>query len=337
MDNILNELTQSIGEDSLEQQVRALIQLLQQSTGLESAYFTRIDLSKGLQHIMYSLNTGQLQLTEGLTVDWNDTLCKRALEQNQFVTNDVAVRWGDSAAASQLGINTYVSVPVQLSDGMLYGTVCAASTEKTVVSAGSATLLQLISRLIAMQVEREQLLQQLEQENRQFRNVALTDPLTGLGNRRALEQELQRTIANSQRNGSAVFVAYIDLDNFKLINDHYGHDAGDRFLLAISTKLKNDRREGDFIARIGGDEFVIFGLLTGNNTAQAAKKLRQQIFDSTCGSFDITDTVLQYGGASVGLAVAEAAEPASSLLKRADSEMYLQKKQRATTRSTAKR
>ena len=161
MDDILKELTLSIDGDGLEQQVRALIQLLQQSTGLESAYFTRIDLNKGVQQIVYSLNTGQLKLNEGLTVDWNDTLCKRALEQQQFVTSDVGACWGDSAAAAELGISTYVSAPVCLSDGQLYGTVCAASTEKTAVSAGSATLLQLISRLIAMQVEREQLLQQL--------------------------------------------------------------------------------------------------------------------------------------------------------------------------------
>lgn len=332
MDDILKELTKSIDGDGLEQHVRALIQLLQQSTGLESAYFTRIDLNKGVQHIVYSLNTGLLQLNEGLTVDWNDTLCKRALEQQQFVTSDVSACWGDSAAAAELGISTYISAPVQLSDGMLYGSVCAASTEKTVVSAGSATLLQLISRLIAMQVEREQLLQQLAQENRQFRNVALTDPLTGLGNRRALESELQRMLANGQRNGSAVFVAYIDLDDFKHINDQYGHDAGDRFLLAISARLQQERREGDFISRIGGDEFVIFGLLTGADSTQAARALREQIFDSTRGHFDIADTVLHYQGASVGLVVAVPGEHMSELLKRADGEMYQQKKQRSTRR-----
>ena len=332
MDDILKELTLSIDGDGLEHQVRALIQLLQQSTGLESAYFTRIDLQQGVQHIVYSLNTGQLQLNEGLTVDWNDTLCKRALEQQQFVTSDVAACWGDSAAAAELGISTYVSAPVQLSDGMLYGTACAASTEKTVVSASSATLLQLISRLIAMQVEREQLLMQLAQENRQFRNVALSDPLTGLGNRRALEQELQRILANSHRNGNAVFVAYIDLDDFKRVNDQYGHDAGDRFLLAISARLQHDRREGDFISRIGGDEFVIFGMLTGTDISHAARALREQIFDSTRGHFDIADTVLQYQGASVGLVVAAPGERMSELLKRADSEMYLQKKQRSVRR-----
>ena len=103
MDTLIEELNQSIAVDSLEQQVRALIQLLQQSTGLESAYFTRIDLTKGVQQIVYSLNSGQLKLNEGLTVDWNDTLCKRALEQQQFVTSDVGDCWGDSAAAARMG------------------------------------------------------------------------------------------------------------------------------------------------------------------------------------------------------------------------------------------
>ncbi|MDP5136875.1 sensor domain-containing diguanylate cyclase [Rheinheimera baltica] len=332
MDDILKELTQSIDNNNLELQVRALIQLLQQSTGLESAYFTRIDVDKGVQHIVYSINTGQLQLNEGLSVNWDDTLCKRAIEQQQFVTTDVSACWGDSAAAAELGINTYISAPVELSDGHLYGTVCAASTEKTAVSDKSASLLLLIGRLIAVQVEREKLLQQLALENRHYRNVALTDPLTGLGNRRELELELQRELANSQRSGSAIFVAYIDLDNFKTINDQYGHDAGDRLLLAIAANLKKGRREGDFIARVGGDEFVVFGLLTGNDIMHAAKALREQLFNSTEGRFDIADTFLHYKGGSVGLVIAEPGEKISHLLKRADEEMYRDKKRRATAR-----
>ena len=125
---------------------------------------------------------------------------------------------------------------------------------------------------------------------------------------------------------------FVDLDDFKRINDQYGHDAGDRFLLAISARLQHDRREGDFISRIGGDEFVIFGLLTGTDISYAAQKLREQIFASTSGNFDIADTVLQYQGASVGLVVAAPGEKMSDILKRADTEMYLQKKQRSTRR-----
>ena len=92
------------------------------------------------------------------------------------------------------------------------------------------------------------------------------------------------------------------------------------------------RRIDDPRPRIGGDEFVVFGLLTGNDTSHAAKALREQIFDSTRGNFDIADTVLQYQGASVGLVVAAPGEKMSDILKRADTEMYLQKKQRSTRR-----
>lgn len=333
METVLSELNTAFNEHNLEQQVRALIQLLQQSTGLESTYFTRIDLDKGVQQIVFALNSGKLMLNEGLTVNWDDTLCKRAMEQRQFVTTDVASCWGDSAAAAELGINTYMSAPVCLSGGEVYGTVCAASTLSAPVSAENRTLIELIGRVIGMQVEREQMLQQLEQENRQFRNVALTDPLTGVGNRRALEQELKRALANSQRNGNVVYAAYIDLDNFKAINDDYGHDAGDRFLLAITERLKRGRRDGDFIARIGGDEFVIFGLLTGNDVLQAGKIVRQQIYDITEGNFDIGTSVLRYAGASVGLAMAQPGDDAAALLKRADEHMYQQKKLRNNNRA----
>ena len=74
METVLSELNSAFNEHNLEQQVRALIQLLQQSTGLESAYFTRIDLDKGVQQVVYALNSGKLQLNEGLTVNWDDYL-----------------------------------------------------------------------------------------------------------------------------------------------------------------------------------------------------------------------------------------------------------------------
>lgn len=84
-----------------------------------------------------------------------------------------------------------------------------------------------------------------------------TDLLTGLPNRRALEEEMSRSVARTQRNRKFLAVCMIDLDGFKLVNDTYGHEAGDLVLQIIAQRLKNGLRKSDFVARLGGDEFVL--------------------------------------------------------------------------------
>ena len=88
-------------------------------------------------------------------------------------------------------------------------------------------------------------------------HLALHDPLTGLPNRRALAEALERTIARSQRSGMPLAVLALDLDGFKAINDRYGHPAGDATLLEVSDRLRQIIRRSDFVARLGGDEFAV--------------------------------------------------------------------------------
>ena len=97
--------------------------------------------------------------------------------------------------------------------------------------------------------------------NYQIRLIALTDPLTGIANRKGWELAYQREIARAQRLGSAILIAIVDLNNFKQINDLYGHAVGDRILVETARDLKEAIRPFDLVARWGGDEFVIFALL----------------------------------------------------------------------------
>src|SRR5579862_1519455 len=112
--------------ESLEELARPLLEMLHAATGLESTYLTSVDLAAGEQHVQFALNAGSLTIPEGLTVPWNDTLCKRALDEGTLFCNDVAERWSDSEAATALGIKTYASAPVRTSDGLLVGTLCAS-------------------------------------------------------------------------------------------------------------------------------------------------------------------------------------------------------------------
>ncbi|MBN9340733.1 MAG: GAF domain-containing protein, partial [Comamonadaceae bacterium] len=136
MDALLGSLAHSLDRArSVEELARPLLQLLETVTGLESTYLTLIDLEHDVQRVLYARNTRQLHIPEGLEVDWSDTLCKRALDEQRPFTDDVDRCWADSQAAQALGIKTYASAPVRLADGVLYGTLCAASAQQHALDA----------------------------------------------------------------------------------------------------------------------------------------------------------------------------------------------------------
>lgn len=318
---------------TLEELTRPLLELLQDVTGLESTYLTTIDLQGGRQDVLYARNsrTGALEIPEGLSVPWHDTLCKRALDEGRPVTEDVAGCWADSQAAAALGIQTYVSAPVRLSDDRLYGTLCAASAKRRALEPMVLHMLRLFAQLIAQQVERERLVGELVQANRRLSQYASTDALTGLPNRPAFERALQRQLAQSNREGSTVLVAFLDLDRFKLINDTWGHDVGDLFLAHIARQLQGALRSQDLVARHGGDEFVLMG--PGPTPAEdmdaAVQAFAERITAATVGRFEGGGASFDYAGASVGaIAVLPGALSAGQALHDADQAMYAVKQAR---------
>ncbi|MGB7667961.1 MAG: diguanylate cyclase [Candidatus Acidiferrales bacterium] len=98
---------------------------------------------------------------------------------------------------------------------------------------------------------------QIEAKNRLLRELALTDALTSLPNRRAIEEWSSRQLSGAARHGFSFWVAIADLDNFKRVNDTYGHDAGDAVLKGFAEILKTNTRSSDICGRIGGEEFLI--------------------------------------------------------------------------------
>ncbi|AXK72085.1 sensor domain-containing diguanylate cyclase [Lysobacter sp. TY2-98] len=336
MDRLLAQLSQSLDRArTLDELARPLLEMLQTVTGLESTYLTEVDEAAGEQHILFSRNTGTIELPEGLTVPWADTLCRRALEEGRTQCDDVPARWGDSDAAAQLGLQTYVSVPVRMGDGALFGTLCAASAERHVLDTDAENVLRLFAHLIGYHIERERMIDQLRRANAELATSALSDALTGLPNRRSLEQELARMLARAQRDDRALVVAFIDLDGFKTINDQHGHDAGDRFLIAMARALESVLRGGDLVARIGGDEFVVAGIVPRENPEAAAKVLCDRLADATVGQFDLGDgRRVDYAGASVGVVLARTGEiDAGAIIDRADRAMYQTKRERRGLRS----
>ncbi|WP_113906815.1 GGDEF domain-containing protein [Aliidiomarina celeris] len=145
------------------------------------------------------------------------------------------------------------------------------------------------------------------------------DPLTGLLNRRALEKELEHVV-NTETNTHMTAVIYFDLDNFKSLNDHVGHRAGDEFLVELATKLKSELREKDVLSRVGGDEFV--GVLRGVKSKTFIEDLVRRFETSTrqlAGKYNSPKPV----GVSIGVAYFPVdATTSKALLELADQRMY---------------
>jgi diguanylate cyclase (GGDEF)-like protein len=133
---------------------------------------------------------------------------------------------------------------------------------------------------------------QLEHKAKELHQLATTDPLTGLLNRRELQNFANRTISQAARDGSNFTMLSLDIDNFKQVNDTYGHPVGDKVIRRIAKLISEDRREHDLVARIGGEEFVI--LLPGINEESAfnvAEKLRKKVESQVKDNLKVTVSV----------------------------------------------
>jgi diguanylate cyclase (GGDEF)-like protein/PAS domain S-box-containing protein len=166
--------------------------------------------------------------------------------------------------------------------------------------------------------------------------LAYHDKLTGLPNRALFEEMLETAIARARRHDLGVGVLFLDLDNFKLVNDSLGHHAGDQLLAQLGERLKGCTRETDLVARQGGDEFLLLlsDLERGTNTAMpgtdaamlVAESVAERVAEALQEPFDLAGTEFIASG-SVGISLfPQDALDADTLLKNADSAMYQSKK-----------
>ena len=153
----------------------------------------------------------------------------------------------------------------------------------------------------------------------QLRQLAFHDPLTLLANRSLFRDRVQHALTLAQRGRHQAAVMFLDLDNFKNINDSLGHDAGDRLLQAVAQRLVKATRFSDTVARLGGDEFAI--LLEGITTIAEVESLAASLIEGLGQPFMLSATEVRVS-ASIGVAFSAFEADAEALLSKADIAMY---------------
>lgn len=165
-------------------------------------------------------------------------------------------------------------------------------------------------------------------EEEYLRHIAHHDALTNLPNRVLFHTKLEQAIVHAQRSDDIFAILFLDLDNFKPVNDQFGHDVGDKLLQEVAKRLSSGIRQMDTITRLGGDEFVI--LLEHLANTHRIGQLIPQISQAICAPYTINGHQIHIG-VSVGLAIyPENGTDAKSLINHADQAMYSMKKTNKT-------
>ena len=243
-------------------------------------------------------------------VPYPDFFCSHAIRQNELF--EVPDAFSDPRFAKHPMVadapraRFYAGAPLVTPQGHALGTLCVIDFVARQLQARQAEMLRILARQVISQLE--------------LTLQAMRDPLTGLYNRRPLEETLRREILRAGRIGSVVGVMAIDIDHFKRVNDMLGHEAGDEALRGIAQELARCVREEDIACRSGGEEFIVILPGTGEQALyQRAEAVRRGIEKARirAGAETLQLTV------SIGLATFPAnGESDAALLRAADAALY---------------
>lgn len=170
-------------------------------------------------------------------------------------------RYAGNPMVTEFGMRTFSGIPVSVGDETRWVLAFLRRRGESPPDAVDIAYMSLIADWLG------NALHQSAQKDL-LQRIALTDPLTGLPNRRAAEERLQKERARTPRDGHGFALALVDLDHFKMVNDRYGHAVGDEVLKAVARRFESGLREGDWVARWGGEEFLF--VLHGGTVDEAA-------------------------------------------------------------------
>ncbi|MDP2713865.1 diguanylate cyclase domain-containing protein [Rheinheimera sp.] len=267
------------------------------------------------------------QALDGITIGVGVGSCGTAASTGETViVTDINSHpyWQPYQALAQLAdVKACWSQPVKNAQGKVLGTFAIYHHQPTEPSAELLEKIKTYGNLAELAISRSL-------SATQIRQLAFYDSLTGLANRRLLEEHLLQAMASSKRNQQYCGLMFIDLDNFKPVNDIYGHKTGDTLLTEVARRLQSAVRSADTVARFGGDEFIV--LLRDIDTDAGRSKLHMQqiagkIAHELARPYPLSDHSMHQCACSIGLVLFLGEANSDDLLRQADSAMYLAKRQ----------
>ncbi|HNV76862.1 MAG TPA: EAL domain-containing protein [Gemmatimonadaceae bacterium] len=257
-------------------------------------------------------------------------LISRALDNGGVLSlNDVLDERSDPAmrsAATELQVRSLALAALTRHDGTVLGTLLALSDEPRFWGEEDLQLLGDLAEGASTELQLRHALAEREMRERQLRHDSLHDALTGLPNRALFMKRLSDASLRARRDGDGLFaVLFLDLDDFKLVNDSMGHHVGDEVLVTVARRLEECVRGGDIVARLGGDEFAILleRVIDARDTALVADRVQHALkAPMTIGGYEWVTS------ASIGVVLSSSAsERPEYLLRSADMAMYRAKHQ----------
>jgi diguanylate cyclase (GGDEF)-like protein len=201
-----------------------------------------------------------------------------------------------------------------------YGFADGAADNPSLLVVGTVLSLLLGASIYSLGSGRLHWRAQIDKRNDEFQFQALHDSLTGLPNRALIIDRIDQLLARNRRNGTVGAALYIDIDDFKDINDSLGHETGDRLLVAVAARLSSTLRGADTIGRMGGDEFVV--LIDGSDPMVAPELVAERLLEVMQEPFEFDGALTSlHANTSIGIAVGDRAT-GGELLRDADIALY---------------
>lgn len=256
-ESLRTDVLESIAEGKpLRETLTTLIDRVESlNPGVRCSILLRNEDGKSLgRAIAPSMPVGFSQVVEGMLIQEGMGSCGAAVAVGEPIfVEDTATHpnWMQfQEFAKQMSIAACWSQPIKDSSGHILGALAYHHSQPARPDTLQREELAKLGKLAGIAIARSN-------DQDQIRLFAFRDPLTGLANRRALDQRIHETLASCHQNKSHAALILLDLDNFKPLNDQHGHQAGDELLVQVSRRLLEHVRETDSVARIGGDEFVV--------------------------------------------------------------------------------
>lgn len=268
-----------------------------------------------------------MELTSGVEFDFNATYCHITCLANEPTAIEHVAEHDQYAchpAYQAFGLESYIGMPIKL-NGVLYGTLNFSSPTpyQRQFKAVDVDALQLMASWIEVELIRRKQEKRLKELNQILKRKAYEDSLTGIPNRRAAFKHINSDLNRINREHGTAALAIIDIDLFKEVNDTYGHQTGDEVLINIAKFIDEHKRDYDFLARFGGEEFLLWLPNTSDDLAKAVcDRIKNKIEKLTLCSKKITISTGVTCFQSNELTNLPAKEVIDRLIKEADSALY---------------